>query len=129
MRSLALALALSLSCQAAYATCLKANGEGQTAEGRLTSVVVTTPAYDLKEQAYILRLAAPACLEGSDEYDKVDKSERIHVYSTDDRLRKRLRGLVGKLVRVQGSPFGETTAHHHAPIVMQISAIEPLPKR
>jgi hypothetical protein len=82
-----------------------------------------------KEHAYILRLAAPACLDGDDEYDKVDKSDRIHVYSTDDKLLKRLRQLLGKMVRVRGSPFGEENAHHHAPIVMGISAVEPLLKR
>lgn len=129
MRLTALALTLSLLSMAADADCLKANTEDQVAEGRLTSVVVSVPAYALKEHAYILRLAAPACLDGDDEYDKVDKSDRIHVYSTDDELLKRLRQLVGKMVRVRGSPFGEENAHHHAPIVMGISAVEPLLKR
>jgi Domain of unknown function (DUF4431) len=129
MRLTALALTLSLLSTAADADCLKANTEDQVAEGRLTSVVVSVPAYSLKEHAYILRLAAPACLDGDDEYDKVDKSDRIHVYSTDDKLLKRLRQLVGKMVRVRGSPFGEENAHHHAPIVMGISAVEPLLKR
>jgi uncharacterized protein DUF4431 len=129
MRLTALALMLSLLSMAADAGCLKANTEDQVAEGRLTSVVVSVPAYALEEHAYILRLAAPACLDGDDEYDKVDKSDRIHVYSTDDKLLKRLRQLVGKMVRVRGSPFGEENAHHHAPIVMGISAVEPLLKR
>jgi hypothetical protein len=129
MRFAASALALVLWSAAANAECLKAGAEDQIAEGRLTSVVVSVPDYALKEQAYILRLATPACLDGTDEYDKVEEAKRIHVYSTDPRLRKSLRALVGKTVRVHGSPFGEMTAHHHAPIVMQISAIEPLPKR
>lgn len=129
MRLTALALTLSVLSRAAYAVCLKANSEDQVAEGRLTSVVVSVPAYALSEQAYILRLAAPACLDGDDEYDKVEKSDRIHVYSADDKLRKRLRQLVGKMVRVHGSPFGEENVHHHAPIVMSISSVEPLPKK
>jgi len=126
MRFAASALALVLSSAAANAECLKAETGDQIAEGRLTSVVMSVPDYALKEQAYILRLATPACLDGTDEYDKVEKSERIHVYSIDPRIRKSLHALVGKAVRVHGSPFGEMTAHHHAPIVMQISVIEVL---
>jgi hypothetical protein len=90
--------------------------------------VVSTPDYGLKEQAYILTPPAPLCLEGTDEYDKVESSTRIHVFSMNDALRKRLRKFVGRTVRVHGSAFGEMTAHHHAPIVMSISAIEPLGK-
>lgn len=111
---------------AASADCLKANTPGQRAEGRLVSVRITIPVYALKEQAYILQLRTPACLEGTDDYDKVDKAGRIHVFSTDDAMRKRLRSLVGKNVRVTGDAFGEHTAHHHAPIVLNISAIERL---
>jgi hypothetical protein len=29
-------------------------------------------------------------------------------------------------VRVTGSAFGEHTAHHHAPIVMNVTRIDPL---
>jgi hypothetical protein len=32
-------------------------------------------------------------------------------------------------VRVRGAPFGQHTAHHHAPIVMNVSGIEPVPKQ
>lgn len=127
LRSL-VAIVLSVAAGAAQAGCLKANADGQTAEGKLTSVVVSIPDYRLKEQAYILQLATPACLDGED-FDKVEKSERIHVYAMDEHLRKLMRRLVGRSVRVQGSPFGEETAHHHAPIVMSITAIERLPPR
>ena len=108
----------------AQATCLKANAPEQTAEGRLDSIRITIETYKLKEQAYILRLASPACLEGEDEFDKIESTNRVHVFATDDALRNRLRSLVGKPVRVTGAPFGEHTAHHHAPIVMRISRVE-----
>ena len=85
---------------------------------------ITIEAYRRTEQAYVLQLPAPACLEGPDEFDKVEKSPRIHVFSMDDGLRKRIGRLVGKRVRVSGAPFGEHTAHHHAPIVMRIGTIE-----
>jgi hypothetical protein len=113
---------------AAQAACLKAETEDQIVEGKLASIVVSIPDYKLKEQAYILTLATSACLDGTDEYDKVESSPRVHVFSMNGALRKRLRAFVGRMVRVHGSPFGEMTAHHHAPIVMQISAIEPLRK-
>jgi hypothetical protein len=111
----------------AQAACLKANTANQIAEGKLTSVQVSVPDYKLKEQAYILRLKSDACLEGTDEFDKVDHTNRIHVYATDDAMRKKLRAAVGKQVRLSGSPFGEENLHHHAPIVMGVSSIETLP--
>ena len=131
MRLLALSAGIAASCLAfttAQADCLKANTPDQTAEGRLTSVVVTTDAYKLKEQAYILRLASDACLDG-DDYDKIERTNRIHVFAMDDALRRKLRASVGKTVLVSGNAFGEHTAHHHAPIVMSVSAIEVIPRR
>ena len=113
---------LAVAC--AQAACLKANASDQVAEGRLVSVRISIPDYKLKEQAYILRLSSDACLEGSGEFDKVERTNRIHVFAMDDALRKRLRSLVGQPVRVTGEPFGEHTAHHHAPIVLRVSRIE-----
>ena len=56
--------------------------------------------------------------------DKVEATRRIHVFSMDDALRRKLRTSVGKTVRVSGDAFGEHTAHHHAPIVMRVSRLE-----
>ena len=116
-----------LGLATAQAACLKANEPGQIAEGRLTSVQITIEAYKLKEQAYILRLKSDACLDGSDEFDKVEATRRIHVYATDDALRRKLRAAVGKTVRVSGNAFGEENAHHHAPIVISVSGVEVVP--
>jgi len=113
----------------AQAACLKADAPDQVAEGRLVSVRISIPDYKLKEQAYILRLASDACLEGSGEFDKIERTRRIHVFATDDALRKRLRSLAGQRVRVTGEPFGEHTAHHHAPIVLRVSRIEVVARR
>ena len=132
MRLLALYLGAAVSClasMAAQADCLKANTPGQIVEGRLTSVVITIDDYKLKERPYILRLDSDACLEGSDDIDKVEATRRVHVYGPDDALRRKLRSAVGKRVRVTGSPFGEHTAHHHAPIVMGLSALEVMPRK
>lgn len=132
MRLPALSMGVAASCLAlasAQADCLKANTPDQIAEGRLTSVVVTVEDYKLKEQAYILRLSSEACLDGSDDFDKVEATRRIHVYATDGALRRKLRASVGKMVRVTGSPFGEENAHHHAPIVMGVSGVEVMPRK
>jgi hypothetical protein len=109
----------------ANAACLKAGTDHQVAEGKLVSVHIRIEAYKRAEQAWILWLRAPTCLEGSDEIDKVEKTDRIHVFSLDEPLRKRNRRMVGKSVRVSGSPFREHTAHHHAPIVMKVTRIDP----
>jgi hypothetical protein len=55
-------------------------------------------AYKRKEQAFILRLASDACLEGSGELDKVERTNRIRVFAMEDALRKRLRSLAGQPV-------------------------------
>jgi Domain of unknown function (DUF4431) len=113
-----------LATVGAQAACLKANADGQVAEGRLVTGRFKDAA-GRREDAYILELSAPACLDGADEDDKVNATKRIHVYPHDARLGATMRRLVGKAVRVKGSPFGQHTAHHHAPIVMEIAEIAP----
>jgi len=54
----------------------------------------------------------------------VDSTRAIHVYSADDAVRKKMRHLVGKSVLVRGKPFTQHTAHHHAPIVMEVVEID-----
>ena len=118
-----------LAVASAQAGCLKADTPDQVAEGRLISVRITIAAYGLKEQAFILRLASDACLEGGGEFDKVERTRRIHVFATDEALRRRVRALVGQRVSVTGEAFGEHTAHHHAPIVLRLSRIERAARR
>ena len=130
MRSFARCAAVALlflAAGAAQAACLKAGAEDQIAEGRLAIVRIAIPDTKLKEQVFMLQLAAEACLDVTDKDDEVEPTRRIHVFSMDEGLRKRMRGLVGKAVRVRGAPFGQHTAHHHAPIVMNVSDIEPKP--
>jgi hypothetical protein len=121
------ALAFLLLCAgAADAACLKAGGEDQAIEGKLASVRITIPDYKRSEQVFMLQLAAEACLDVEEKDDEVDPTRRIHVFGGDDVMNKRMRGLVGKAVRIRGEPFGQHTVHHHAPIVMRVTAIEAL---
>jgi hypothetical protein len=122
-RAFAGALLAGGLCAKAGAACLTADGGDQAAEGRLAYMLFVDFAGH-KEHAYILALKAPVCLDGKNDNDQVESTKRIHVYSMDAKLRGKMRGLVGRSVRVQGSPFGEHTVYHHAPIVMNIVTIE-----
>jgi hypothetical protein len=119
----AFALAALIGASTASAECLKANQNGEVAEGIL-SLGTFEDANDRPEKAYILALPAPVCLSGADDIDKVSSADTIHVYSSDEAVAQSLKQLVGKKVKVKGNAFGAITAHHHAPIVMEISEIE-----
>src|SRR4029450_6616433 len=119
----AFALATVIGASAASAECLQANQDGQMAEGGL-SLGSFGDANDSPERAYILTLSTPACLSGSDEMDKVSSTDAIQIYSSDEIVAQSLKQLVGKSVKVKGNPFGAHTAHHHAPIVMEIAEID-----
>jgi hypothetical protein len=122
--SLSICFLLVPLATSATAECLKANVEGQTAQGQLT-VGRSRDAAGRPEKPYILRLTSNACLD-ADEPDDVIKSTRtIHVFPAEEKLRPTFRRLVGKPVAVRGSPFTAHTSHHHAPIVMQVTEISP----
>ena len=63
-------------------------------------------------------------LAGGDEIGQVESADTIHIYSSDETVAQSLKQLVGKSVKVKGNPFGAHTAHHHAPIVMEITEID-----
>lgn len=85
---------------------------------------ITDEAYNRTETAYLLFPAKSVCLNGED-YDHVESARRIHVFSMDEAIMRKLRANLGRKVRVKGNAFGEHTAHHHAPIVMNITEIVP----
>jgi hypothetical protein len=122
------AAAFVCALNAAAAECLKAERGDQPAEGRLDRVRFIDVDYGNRvEIAFILNLARPACLEGEDEYDKIESTLKIHVFSMDKAIDRRLRASIGRQIRVLGWPFGEHTAHHRAPIVMRVTAVTALP--
>ncbi len=113
----------AVSMTQAWADCLVAEKADQQAEGWLDQIKFTDEAYDRTEMVFILTLPNPACLAGEDEYDNVESTSRIHVFSMDDKILRQLRSNTGKTIRVRGRAFGEHTAHHHAPIVMNVFEI------
>jgi hypothetical protein len=120
---LAVLAALPLTGTAALSACMIFDQAGQIAEGRL-SVGRFKDAADRPESAFILRLPVATCLDASDPEFRVKSTRTIHVYSTDERISAEIKRFVGKTVLVRGRPFGAHTAHHHAPIVMNITEID-----
>ena len=110
------------------AACLKANADAQSAQGVLT-VGRAKDAAGRPERPYILRLAADACLDAEDPDEAVKATRTIHVYPADEKVEPEFKRLVGKAVTMRGNPFPAHTAHHHAPIVMSVTAIGPRPGR
>jgi hypothetical protein len=122
------AAAFLCALDAAAAECLKAGVEGQNAKGRLERVTFTDIDYGNQvEVAFILNLAEPACLDSEDEYDKIESTLKIHVFSMDKAIDRRLRASIGRQIRVVGWSFGEHTRHHRAPIVMRVTEVKALP--
>jgi Domain of unknown function (DUF4431) len=121
--SLVMLAALPLTATAASSACMTFDQAGQIAEGRL-SVGRFKDAADRPESAFILRLPVATCLDASDPEFRVKSTRTIHVYSTDERTSAQINRFVGKTVLVRGRPFGAHTAHHHAPIVMDITEID-----
>jgi len=114
---------MTFAAAADAAACMQANAKGEIAEGRL-SLGQFEDAAGRPEQAFILTLPASTCLSGSDEMDDVEDVETIHVYSSDEAVAGAIEHFVGKDVQVRGTPFGAHTAHHHAPIVMDVAEID-----
>lgn len=126
MRLVSLAAAattLLLGASAHAAECMRANKDGEIAEGRVSAGRFQDAA-GRPEQAYILTLPVATCLRGDGEEDNLDKVRRIHIYSTDAKVHGSIRRFVGKTVLVRGNAFAQHTAHHHAPIVMNITEID-----
>jgi hypothetical protein len=105
------------------AECMQDNQGDQIAEGRL-SLGKFEDAAGNPEQAFILTLPVPTCLDGGDPDSAVDRTTTIHIFSLDDAIRASIEKFVGKDVHVRGTPFAAHTAHHHAPIVMDVSEID-----
>jgi hypothetical protein len=114
---------LFLAPASAYAGCLQAEQAKTIVEGVLSEGSFTD-ANDQPEQAFILKLPVPTCLAGDEQLPETEQVSTIHIYSSDDAVAQSIKNFVGKDVFVQGTPFGAHTAHHHAPIVMDITAIE-----
>lgn len=76
------------------------------------------------EWHFLLSLAAPVCLATQDAKDRVDGTRSVHVMATDPIVASSLSRHVGTAITVRGRAFAAHTPHHHAPIVLDASAVE-----
>lgn len=112
-----------LAPESAYAGCLQAEQAKTIIEG-VVSERTFADANDQPEQAFILTPLVATCLAGDENVDASEQVGEIQIFSSNDQVAQNIKNLVGKDVFVQGTPFGAHTAHHHAPIVMDVSGIQ-----
>lgn len=124
MRAAILALTLFCANQAlAQQACLRAGQDGSVVTGRL-EVAQYSDASGRRASALILAVAPPVCLSGPDPEDNVQPTARVHVFSSDEGLHKKLQNAVGQILRLKGGAFPAHTVHHRAPVVFNVSAVE-----
>ena len=114
---------MTTAAGAARSDCLKETSRSESVTGQL-AVVAAADADGRPERPYILSLAEPVCLTASEPDLNVPDTRQIHIYSSMPDVRAAIARLVGRRVRVTGQPFSAHTAHHHAPIVMDVDKIE-----
>ncbi len=103
--------------------CMSDQSKQEIAEGEL-AIASKRDAAGRPEKPYILTLSSPACLTATNPADSVKSTRTIHIFSSQDQVHAQIAKFVGKTVLVRGQPFAAHTAHHHAPIVMDISEID-----
>ena len=83
-------------------------------------------ASDQKEVVWILRLAKPVCVNADEGSDfNVERSRVTDVQLVlDSDMYTKYRRLLGKKVRATGTLFGEHTAHHFTPILLDVTAVK-----
>jgi len=74
---------------------------------------------DSKEEAFILSLRQPLCLDDGGEFaDPRYLFSTVQVGANEDALLGVLRAALGRPVTVSGEAFPAHTGHHHAPLVV-----------
>lgn len=82
---------------------------------------------DRAETYWLLKLDSPVCVDESKvspDLNPAQKNIRSVQLVLDEGGYKKYRELVGKHVVTTGSLFGQITAHHHAPVLLQVKSIE-----
>ena len=81
-----------------------------------------------KEVVWIMKLSKPICVKGDEGSDfNVERSRVSDVQlALDPEMFGKYRRLLGKKVRATGTLFGEHTAHHFTPVLLDVSEIRPV---
>ncbi|MGI0524779.1 hypothetical protein [Rhizobium giardinii] len=132
MRHLLFGLIATFVTSTASAACIDiAKTPSPTFEGRLIHKIFPGPPNyedvrqgDQPEPAFILNVTKPFCIVGDEMINDETQISRIHVFSEDIALMP----FVDHDVIVSGKElFGGSTAHHRAPVVLSVAAIEDVP--
>ena len=78
-----------------------------------------------RQTAYVINLAQPICADVTDVDDKVERVNNIRrVQLAGDFEGKPIKQLMGKRVTARGTLFGQMTAYHIAPILVDLKSLE-----
>jgi hypothetical protein len=96
-------------------------------EGRLERHSFVTPdvGNGRAEREYILILDRAICLDDGGEFaDPHRRFRQVQLFTARDALWPQLRAGVGHRIRITGSGFAAMTAHHHAPLVVDVATLQ-----
>lgn len=122
----ALLIAAAGTSNAVAQGCLKADDKAEEkVTGTLTTVKFVHPGNGSRQQAYVIRLAKPVCADVTDIDNKVHRVNKIGRAQLSGELDSQLiKSLMNKRVTVGGTLFGQHTAYHIAPILIQMKSID-----
>jgi hypothetical protein len=126
-----LVLAALLAAAAPASDCLDVrSGNAPVAlEGRLERATFSMRAIGngRPEREYVLILARPICIDDGGEFaDPRQRFNQVQLFTSNDRLWPSLRAGLGHRIRIRGAGFAAQTAHHHTPLVVDVSAVAAL---
>ena len=121
-----LAIALAGASAASAQTCLKADSKAEVRiQGTLATVNFVHPGNGSRQSAVVVRLANPVCADVTDIDNKVERVSNIaRVQLAGDFDAKKARQLMNKRVAAGGTLFGQHTAYHVTPILLDTKSLE-----
>ena len=107
--------------------CLKADSKAEVkVTGTLSIVKYKHPGNGSNLQAYVIRLPKAVCADVTNIDDKVERVGKIvRVQLAGELNEPTLKKLLNKRVTVGGTLFGQHTAYHIAPILVDLKSIDP----
>jgi len=119
-------LALAGASAASAQTCLKADSKVEVRiQGTLATVNFVHPGNGSRQSAVVIRLANPVCADVTDIDDKVSRVRNIaRVQLAGNFDAKTARQLMNKRVAAGGTLFGQHTAYHITPILLDTKSLE-----
>jgi hypothetical protein len=115
-------------CDCAASTCASTASGSATVRGRL-SEAEGRDANARVERYLAVTTATPVCSEfeyaDAPNSRHAERASTLQIVITDAARREHLRAFVGRVVTLHGSASEQLTAHHHTPLVFEVTAFEP----